>query len=66
MPQPPQNQAVRLDVRTGIATPLAAGWFYDLELSPDGDHLALVETATAAAFDPATAFEPQAIDRERS
>lgn len=65
MPQPPQNQAVRLDVRSGVVTPLAAGWFYDLELSPDGDHLALVETATAAAFDPASAFEPQAIDRER-
>lgn len=65
MPQPPQNQAVRLDVRSGIATPLASGWFYDLELSPDGDHLALVETAAAAAFDPTAAFEPQAIDRER-
>lgn len=65
MPQPPQNQAVRLDVRSGVATPLAAGWFYDLELSPDGDRLALVETATAATFDPTTAFEPQAIDRER-
>mgnify|MGYP002759335097 FL=1 len=65
MPMPPQNQAVRLDVRSGIVTPLAAGWFYDLELSPDGERLALVETAAAAAFDPASAFEPQAIDRER-
>src|SRR3989344_1432781 len=65
MPQPPQNQAVRLDVRSGIATPLAAGWFYALDLSRDGDRLALVETATAATFDPTTAFEPQAIDRER-
>lgn len=65
MPELPENQAVRLDVATGRFTTLAAGRFYDLELAPDGDHLALVETAAMAPFDPAGAFEPQAIDRER-
>lgn len=65
MPLPPQNQAVRLDVRSGSVAPLATGRFYDLELSPDGRRLALVETSTARAFDPTEAFEPQAVDRER-
>lgn len=65
MPDMPENQAVRLDVATGRFTTLAAGRFYDLELAPDGDRLALVETAAAAPFDPAGPFEPQAIDRER-
>lgn len=65
MPSPPENSAVRLDVVEGAVTRLASGRFIDLNLAPDRTLLALVETGSQTAFDPAAPFEPQAIDEAR-
>jgi dipeptidyl aminopeptidase/acylaminoacyl peptidase len=42
-PRPPPRRLLRIDLRTGRTTVLASGQFLDLELSPDGRRVALME-----------------------
>lgn len=43
-PRDPARRLIRLDIRTGAVTPLAEAEFIDLEISPDGRHVALLES----------------------
>lgn len=50
-PQGSTKEVVRLDVGLGAATTLATGDFLDLEPSPDGSRLALIEAGDDIALD---------------
>ncbi|QYC11447.1 S9 family peptidase [Brevundimonas nasdae] len=51
-PRWPARRLVSLDVTQGIQRVLATGEFVDLELAPNGDHLALLEDAEDIQPDP--------------
>lgn len=55
-PRAAVGRLVQLDASTGEQRTLAHGRFYDMELSPDGRHLALGAFAEEQGFDPAAPF----------
>lgn len=61
----PDNALFRITVPDGRKERLAAGNFIDLEVAPNGAHVAAVETGSPVGFDPEVSFDPQAISASR-
>jgi dipeptidyl aminopeptidase/acylaminoacyl peptidase len=65
-PAPPPNQLVQVDAITGRVRPLALGLFHDLELSPNGRYVAVLEWRERLPVDPVQPFLQGESDRRRS
>jgi hypothetical protein len=64
-PVPSPNDLVRVDVRTGRATTLARLRLHDMEISPGGRYLAVLETGEALPVDPDAPFRPSEDQQRR-
>ncbi len=66
-PEPMNDRRlVRVDLKTGVQAVLARGGFFDLELSPSGRYVALLEEAERVGLAPTEAVRMMAPSRRRA